>query len=278
MLDGLWFTVVVLIGLQTKLHEANGMNSGTGNVGEIHVDIHQTASFVWNFAFSGEFVFMEMQKVTDENKLIHRIAFKYSGGEWTAYDPFKARVKIIAATRNQAKINISNINTDDAGRYRCVVTLRSGVQLEYVAKLVVKVTGPCAEGVCKNNGICRSMTVDTYFCVCPKGYSGRNCTVNYQPLGCFADYKSNRALPINFDSFRSSIDWNNMDKTVKKCSASALREGYEVFGVQYYGECWSGHNAVTSYNKHGPSSECWEGVGKATANYVYDNRITNNGH
>ena len=64
-----------------------------------------------------------------------------------------------------------------------------------------------------------------------------------------------------------------MDKTIKKCSEYASQLGYEVFGVQFYGECWSGNQAGTSYNKHGPSDQCWKGVGKDFTNFVYENVI-----
>ena len=48
--------------------------------------------------------------------------------------------------------------------------------------------------------------------------------------------------------------------------------GYKVFGLQFYGECWSGHQADTTYDKHGPSVNCWEGVGTTLSNFVYVNR------
>ena len=45
--------------------------------------------------------------------------------------------------------------------------------------------------------------------------------------------------------------------------------GYKWFGVQFYGECWSGPEASLTYNRYGPSDSCWEGVGKDWTNMVY---------
>ena len=45
----------------------------------------------------------------------------------------------------------------------------------------------------------------------------------------------------------------------------------QVFGVQYYGECWSGSADVAKYDKYGiaPPENCWEGVGEEWTNFVY---------
>jgi len=48
---------------------------------------------------------------------------------------------------------------------------------------------------------------------------------------------------------------------------------YEYFGLQYYGECWSGPNTGETYAKNGRSKQCVHGVGKNKANAVY--RVTN---
>ena len=44
-----------------------------------------------------------------------------------------------------------------------------------------------------------------------------------------------------------------------------------MFGVQYYGECWSGSADVAKYDKYGiaPPENCWEGVGEEWTNFVY---------
>lgn len=34
-------------------------------------------------------------------------------------------------------------------------------------------------------------------------------------------------------------------------------QGFKCFGIQFYGECWSGLNACDTYKKYGPSDECF---------------------
>ena len=62
-----------------------------------------------------------------------------------------------------------------------------------------------------------------------------------------------------------------MQKTVKEC-ADYVYKHYpksSVFGLQFYGECWSGSDAVYTYSRYGRSSNCWENVGKEHTVYVY---------
>ena len=54
-----------------------------------------------------------------------------------------------------------------------------------------------------------------------------------------------------------------------KCALLAKKKNYKYFGVQGFGECWSGPSADTSYSKDGKSLQCSNGVGKANAIYVY---------
>ena len=53
-----------------------------------------------------------------------------------------------------------------------------------------------------------------------------------------------------------------MTKTVRACAEIAKERGLPVFGIQYYGECWSGLDAENTYNKYG--------VGGEGTNYVYN--------
>jgi len=46
-------------------------------------------------------------------------------------------------------------------------------------------------------------------------------------------------------------------------------KGYDYFGVQYYGECWSGPEGHETFNINGPSDNCGEDVGKDFALMVY---------
>ena len=44
--------------------------------------------------------------------------------------------------------------------------------------------------------------------------------------------------------------------SVSACAAQASRNGFTVFGLQFFGECWSGANASQTYAKDGPSQLC----------------------
>ena len=60
---------------------------------------------------------------------------------------------------------------------------------------------------------------------------------------------------------------------IKKCAEAALSFGYEVFGVQHGGQCFSGIDAINSYKKHGQSTNCnSDGKGAWGANQVYQFR------
>nr|XP_058971716.1 uncharacterized protein LOC131798070 [Pocillopora verrucosa] len=95
-----------------------------------------------------------------------------------------------------------------------------------------------------------------------------DCPVQYSSLGCFRE-STPHALPLKLKSFRGNIDWTDMTKIVRACAQIAKERGLPVFGIQYYGECWSGLDAENTYNKYGPSGDCWNGVGKEGTNYVY---------
>ena len=71
-----------------------------------------------------------------------------------------------------------------------------------------------------------------------------------------------------------------------RCAQKALDKGYKVFGLQFYGECWSGPFAELNFNRDGLASadrcvmnlnkptECdqssnQECVGTQKTNYIY---------
>lgn len=61
-----------------------------------------------------------------------------------------------------------------------------------------------------------------------------------------------------------------MSLVIQLCAEEAFKQGYTaMFGVQYYGECWSSKTAESNYNKYGKSKACINGVGKASTNMVY---------
>ena len=68
------------------------------------------------------------------------------------------------------------------------------------------------------------------------------------------------------------------------CANVALEKGYNVFGLQFYGECWSGKDGLETYNRFGNEADqkCvmapWNNcdtnsdnlcVGVPRTNYVY---------
>lgn len=94
----------------------------------------------------------------------------------------------------------------------------------------------------------------------------------YVPIGCFKDtMKEPRPLPKLIENFRGGrLDWHNINKTIDACAQKAKEMGYLCFGLQFYGECWSGPQACLTYDRDGPSNEsCIHGVGKGRANSVY---------
>ena len=106
-----------------------------------------------------------------------------------------------------------------------------------------------------------------HFCICVFFFS-----VEYDSLGCFND-GTPRALPELLESFRKNIDWMNMAKIVQACAEVAYERGLQTFGLQFYGECWSGVNGSNTYDMYGPSKQCWSGVGKEGSYYVYKLKV-----
>ena len=96
--------------------------------------------------------------------------------------------------------------------------------------------------------------------------------VIYKPVGCFKDDTSEpRPLPVLVKNFRRppQVDWNNLNNTIKACAERVQKAGYLYFGLQFYGECWSGPRAYLTYDEDGKSNRCEYGVGKGFANFVY---------
>jgi len=117
------------------------------------------------------------------------------------------------------------------------------------------------------------------------------CEVKLEAVGCFKDSRSDRAMPhelINERDIFSKvhngklIEWNNPNYVpgfICRCARKAKHYGYMYFGIQFYGECWSGRKSHLFYNRHGRSSNCKKNsnskstchmeYGKQNANYVY---------
>lgn len=99
-------------------------------------------------------------------------------------------------------------------------------------------------------------------------YTSSTDASKYIKVGCFKD-NNPRALPELLASYRGKLDWNNLEEVVKKCAQEAKTKNYMYFGIQFYGECWSGATAPKTYDRYGKSSSCTSVVGKAFANLVY---------
>ena len=81
--------------------------------------------------------------------------------------------------------------------------------------------------------------------------------------------KEPRPLPQLIKNFRGGLDWHNLNKTIDACAEQAKKKGYLYFGLQFYGECWSGPHAHLTYDQDGNSTKCIYGVGQRRANAVY---------
>jgi len=93
-----------------------------------------------------------------------------------------------------------------------------------------------------------------------------------QAVGCYKDKINDRTMPTIYANFRPYINWNNLNATLQQCAFVARDIGYEYFGVQHYGECWSSDNAALTYAKHGlqmNARQCWSNVGGVNTNFVY---------
>ncbi|XP_028411153.1 uncharacterized protein LOC114533760 [Dendronephthya gigantea] len=127
--------------------------------------------------------------------------------------------------------------------------------------------------------------------------SNCGCRIPFKAIGCRKDKRHDRALPkmlIN-ERDRSSnyyngfnIDWYNWDDYLPaftcRCAEAAMKKGYKYFGLQFWGECWSGPSpaADTEYDKHGVGKECFgfgyekctnndkNCVGKNNHNFIYE--------
>lgn len=93
------------------------------------------------------------------------------------------------------------------------------------------------------------------------------CERSYRKLGCFkADSKRLNTLLINDRDQNSpkndghALDWNRWNDSIHslacRCAAAARKNGFKVFGLQNYGECWSGPDADKAYHLDNRSNDC----------------------
>lgn len=69
-----------------------------------------------------------------------------------------------------------------------------------------------------------------------------------------------------------------MNETISKCAIDAAERdpNFQVFAIQFYGECYSGNDGLQRYNMYGSlpygddnTKFCWAGVGGEGNNFVY---------
>lgn len=124
-------------------------------------------------------------------------------------------------------------------------------------------------------------------------YSG-SCGAHYEKVGCFKDRHHAKTLDKLLFNDRVArkgeskprLDWNNWNDYIKdlacRCAEAARKMGYVHFGLQYYGECFAGHESQRRYDHYGRSSSCTSAnynpcdddspsqcVGAGFTNYVY---------
>eukprot|EP00794_Sanderia_malayensis_P018008 gene18007-19809_t len=97
---------------------------------------------------------------------------------------------------------------------------------------------------------------------------GSSCSVKFKALGCYKDEMVDpRPLPQMIITERDSghpswngryVEWNNWDaymvKAICRCAEKTKSMKYTYFGMQFFGECWSGPEAGGSYSKNGPAT------------------------
>lgn len=120
-----------------------------------------------------------------------------------------------------------------------------------------------------------------------------NSCHEYIKIGCYRDsLRKPRPLPKLIKNYRSVFNWHSpkesINSQVSQCAEEAYQRGFTIFGLQFYGECWSGANASQTYAKDGGSDRCVSAVdnelelqpckddsseactGASMSNYVYE--------
>lgn len=87
----------------------------------------------------------------------------------------------------------------------------------------------------------------------------------YIKIGCYRDsLKKPRPLPTLITNYRSFFNWyspkESISSGVSQCADAASQRGFTIFGLQFYGECWSGENASLTYARDGKSDRCVSAV------------------
>ncbi|XP_068717618.1 uncharacterized protein [Montipora capricornis] len=148
------------------------------------------------------------------------------------------------------------------------------------------------------------LVIDVLFAIGKGALPHTTCERTFEKVGCFVDNTRQggalRTLPdllVNdrdpksdaYDGHR--LDWNKWPESIHslacRCANATRGKGWKVFGLQFYGECWSGENGETTFNKYGDAnpkkciqelvdplppcnkSKDMECVGVQSTNYIY---------
>ena len=83
-------------------------------------------------------------------------------------------------------------------------------------------------------------------------------------LGCWIDNPiKQRILPDFYSSRRGKgLDWYNLGETVLKCGLDAVNSGkdYNLFAVQFYGECYSAEGNPDYKKMRAAPNSCVNGM------------------
>ncbi|KAK3699303.1 hypothetical protein QZH41_018421, partial [Actinostola sp. cb2023] len=97
-----------------------------------------------------------------------------------------------------------------------------------------------------------------------------NCAVKVTKVGCYNDDlytpRPLTNLVLTDRDLNSPLsdghmfDWEKPAQSMKdlacRCAKKVIKMGYSHFSLQYFGECWSGKNAASTYADDGPSRTC----------------------
>ncbi|XP_068686100.1 uncharacterized protein [Montipora foliosa] len=96
-----------------------------------------------------------------------------------------------------------------------------------------------------------------------------NCPVHFTKKGCFNDLRNPRPLrklmftdldenAVKYSGF--PVDWGRFDSYLEdvacRCAQVSKAKGFTHFGIEDFGECWSGKDSERVYNKDGLSRFC----------------------
>ncbi|XP_022796155.1 uncharacterized protein LOC111334626 [Stylophora pistillata] len=89
----------------------------------------------------------------------------------------------------------------------------------------------------------------------------RKCNIEYQKLGCFVDKeRKTSALALPEKMLNEIVNWDQwnvwLPDFVCRCANLVYEKNYHVFGIHFFGECWSGVKAGDTYNMYGAAEQC----------------------